>query len=172
MKKIVYVLMIVLLVFLLVYLYQEFKPVKHVNYKGQTLYFRDDIKEASKVEVYPNEQTVYNLFWDNSIENINIIFKPLEKGSGYYMLESFELTYKLTTIYALNGMKKEFDALYVESYGNITSSDNVLKIVLVHPQLTNKTLVEAKDNIIFIHAKDYRDFDLATIKTILIAMRN
>ena len=170
MKKTLYVLAIILLTSLLVYLYQKFKPTEYVNYKGQTFYFRDDIKEASKVEIYPDEKTVHDLFWNTNFTNITIIFKPLEKGSSYYMLESFELTYKLSTIYALNGISREFEGLSVDNYDEIINSDNELKIILVHPKLTDKTLVEAKDNLIFIYAKDYRDFDLATIKTILVAI--
>jgi len=162
--------MIVSLIFLLVYLYFLFRPVVSINYKNQTFTFRDDIKAANRIRVYPDEKTVHDMFWNPNLENVTIIFKPLEKGSGYYLLESFELTYKLSAMYLLNGMKKNFDALSVDSYDNIESSENVLKIVLVHPQLTDKTLVEGEDNVIFIHAKDYRDFDLATIKTILVAM--
>jgi len=170
MKKIFYVLIIILLIFLLVYLYSYFKPVTSINYKGRTFSFRDDIKAANKIKVHPDEKTIHDMFWNPNLENITIIFKPLEKGSGYYMLESFELTYKLSAMYLLNGMKKNFDALQVNTYENINGSENVLKIVLVHPQLTNKTSVEGRNNLIFIHAKDYRDFDLATIKTILVAM--
>ena len=170
MKKIFYILMIVSLIFFLVYLYLYFRPVNSINYKGQIFTFRDDIKAANKIKVYPDEETIHDMFWNPNLENITIIFKPLEKGSGYYMVESFELTYKLSAMYILNGMKKNFNALPMDTYENINSSKNVLKIVLVHPQLTNKTSVEKKDNVIFIHGKDYRDFDLATIKTILIAM--
>ncbi len=170
MKKIFYVLIIVLLIFLLVYLYSYFKPVTSIIYKGQIFTFRDDIKAANRIKVYPDEKTIHDMFWNPNLENITIIFKPLEKGSGYYMIESFELTYKLSAMYMLNGMKKNFNALQMSNYENITGSENVLKIVLVHPQLTNKTSVEGRDNVILIHAKDYRDFDLATIKTILVAM--
>jgi len=141
-----------------------------IKYLGRNFYFRDDIKDAKKIDVYPDEKTVHDMFWDNNITNITILFKPLDKGNQYYSIEAFELTYKLSIMYMLNSQKKNFNADSVNSYDNIQSSEDVLKIALVPPLFTNNTYVEGKNNIIYIYAKDYRDFDLVTIKTILVAM--
>ena len=141
-----------------------------VTYKGSKFFFRDDINDAKRIPVYPDENTVYNMFWNTNITNITILFKPLPTGNQYYSVENFELTYKLLIMYRINGYEKTFSAEEINSYDNIQSSDNMLKIALISPASTNQTYVEGKDNVIYIYAKDYRDFDLATIKTILIAM--
>lgn len=73
-------------------------------------------------------------------------------------------------MYLFENDKKEFIAEPIESYDNITTSANELKLVLIHPNLTNETYIKAEKNIIYIAGKDLKDFDLATIKVILIAM--
>jgi len=141
-----------------------------VTYHGREFFFRDDINNAKKISVYPDEKTVHDMFWNTNITNITILFKPLPKGNQYYSVENFELTYKLLIMYRFNGYEKTFNAEEINSYDNIQTSGDVLKIALVTPSFTNQTYVEGKNNVIYINAKDYRDFDLATIKTILVAM--
>jgi len=170
MRKIYLFFVLIFLIGLLIYLYYLFRPVTMVTYQGRPFYFRDDVKEAKRIPVYPDEKTVYEMFWDPNFTNVTILFKPLPKGNQYYSVESFELTYKLSIIYAMNGYKKQFTAEEINSYDNIRTHDNILKIALIAPAYTNQTHVEGKDNVIYIHAKDYRDMDLATIKTILVAM--
>lgn len=169
-KKFLWIVSIIALISILVFLYVKFRPIKTVHYNDVAFTFRDDTKKASKVKVYPDEKTLHDLFWDMDIENVTILFKPVDEKMGYYTIESFELTYKLSLMYMLNGMRKEFNAKSIDSYETIRDSPLVLQIALVHPELTDKTYVETKGHIVYIHAKDYKDFDLATIKTILVAM--
>ena len=169
-KKLLYVLLAFFMILVSLYLYFHFRPVDTIYYKGRKFVFRDNIKMARGVPVYPDEKSLHELFWDPNITGITIIFKPLEKEMGYYAVESFELTYKLSLMYMMNGMNKKFSSLPVNSYENVTSSEGTLKIILVHPRLTNVTLVERRGNIVYIHGKNPRDFDLATIKTVLVAM--
>jgi len=170
MRKIYLVFILFFLVALLIYLYYFFRPVTMITYRGKDFFFRDDINDAKIIPVYPDTKSVHDMFWNSNVTNITILFKPLPKGNQYYSVENFELTYKLYLIYRLNGYEKIFSSEEINSYDNIQSSDKVLKIVLVAPAYTNQTYVEGKNNVIYIHAKDYRDFDLATIKTILLAM--
>jgi thiamine pyrophosphokinase len=66
--------------------------------------------------------------------------------------------------------EKNFNAQPIESYENITREDDVLKIILVPPGVANDTYVRGGGNRIFIYGKDIKGFDLATMRTILIAM--
>jgi len=184
-KKIILIVFIIFLLFLVYYLYDYFKPVKVIYHAGQKYEFREDVNEAYKVPVYPNEKWIHDLFWDIEIGNISILFKPMDsKTNAYYGLEAFELTYKLTTMYKTIPytvarrdsqlqpvfLSKNFNAQPIETYENITREDNVLKIILVPPEIANETYVRAGGNKVFIYGKDFRDFDLATIRTILVAM--
>lgn len=170
MRKIYYVFILIFLIGSLIFLYYLFRPVTMVTYLGRKFYFRDDINDAKRIPVYPNEKTVYDMFWNTDVTNITVLFKPLPRGNQYYSVENFELTYKLLIMYRMNGYDKNFTARSIDSYDDIQTSDNVLKIALVAPAFTNQTYVEGKNNIIYIHAKDYRDLDLSTIRTILVAM--
>ena len=147
------------------------KPKDQIEYMNQTFKFRDDVRLAEKVRVIPDEKTVHDLFWADNLKRIIIVFKPIQSQTGYYAVEAFELSNKLGLMYLLNGKRIDFKGENVTSYENLTSTPDNLKIVLVHPLLTNKTLIEAKDNLIFVYGKNERDFDLATIKLILVAMK-
>lgn len=161
----------VILIFTCYKLYLFLRPVKVVYYKNTLYEFRDNIKAADKVSVYPDEDTIHNLFWDTKIKNTSIVFKPMDpRTNGYYSVEAFELTYKLSSIYNLENFKRNFNAQQIESYEDITSEETVLKIILVPPSLSEKTYVKAEDNKIYIYGEDFRGLDLATIKTILVAM--
>jgi len=148
--------------------------------------FRDDVREANRIPVYPNEDWVYDLFWDHDIKNITIMFKPMDsKTNARYGLQAFELTYKLSQMYASTPIttvvisnkpqylffERNFTAQVIDDYENITREDDVLKIILVPPQLSDGTYVRGGGNRIFIYGKDFRGLDLATIKTILVAMK-
>jgi len=184
-KRIILILIIIFLIFIVYNLYNFFKPLKLIYHKGIKYEFRDDVKEADKIPVYPNEEWLHDLFWDSKIENISILFKPIDpRTNGYYSVEVFELTYKLTMMYktipyfiARTGSQvqpvfssKNFNAQPIENYEDITRENNVLKIILVPPGIADDTYVRAGGNKVFIYGKDFRGFDLATIKTILVAM--
>jgi len=184
-KRTILILIIIFLIFLIYNLYNYFKPVKTIYHKGIKYEFRRDVKESDKIPVYPDESWLHDLFWDIKIENISILFKPMDPTTnGYYSVEAFELTYKLSMMYKtipyLIGragtqtqpvfLSKNFNAQPIENYENITRENDVLKIILVPPGMANDTYVRAGGNKIFIYGKNFRDFDLATIKTILVAM--
>lgn len=185
-KLILFVIIVVVLFSLLPFIYKQLKPVKSINYHNQVYVFRDDVRKANKVPVYPNEDFVHDLFWNRRIKNITIMFKPMDsKTNARYGLEAFELTYKLSQMYASTPItkviiynktqymffKRNFTAQPIDDYEDITREDDVLKIILVPPQLSDGTYVRGGGNKIFIYGKDFRGLDLATIKTILVAMK-
>jgi hypothetical protein len=150
------------------------RPVKYVKYKNIIFAFRDDVKAAERIPVYPNEKIVGQQFWDYKIQNITILFKPDEEYNKYYQLAAFELTYKLSQMYMTLRpliIEKGFSAQEIENFDNITREDGVLKIILVPPEYSNQTIVKASSNRIYIHFKSPRDLDLAVIRTILCALK-
>lgn len=166
-------LVVILLMTIFSFFYFFAKPSKnYIEYSGYEFVFRDSIEAASKVLTYPNEKIVYDLFWDPNITSIKILFKPSSSMNPYYAAEVFELTYKLSLIYRLNAVAKNFMAEPIDSYENIEGERNILKIILVPPGIANETRVIADGNKIYIYAKNFRDFDLATMKVIICAMGN
>jgi len=150
------------------------RPVKYVRYKNIIFEFRDDLKVAERIPVYPNEKIVGQQFWDYKIKNITLLFKPDDRYNNYYQLAAFELTYKLTQMYMSFRpliIEKSFSAQEIDDFDNITRDDGVLKIILVPPEYSNQTIIKAASNRVYIHFKNPRDLDLAVIKTILVALK-
>jgi len=156
-------------------IYKGTRPVTTIYYKGQAFTFREDVREANKIEVVPSEKLLYDDFWGFKIQNMTIMYKTASTVSNqYYVIQAFTIANKFSMVYSLGKhplmVQRTFDSQEIDSYENITREDRVLKIILVAPDFTNKTYVKAGGNKIYIYAKDYKDFDLAVIKTIMTAM--
>jgi len=147
------------------------KPITSWNYYGHVIGFRADMREAEKIPVYPSEEAVYKELMNSTVENITIAFKPAdEKENPYYILEEVEIVQKLYLGYKILGYEPSFNGLPIESYENLSGTRSNPIIALVHPVYSNETLIELKDHVIFVKAKDHKDFDLATIKLIMVAL--
>lgn len=168
-KKIYYFIFIVSLIIVIFNILHYFWPVYSVTYKGRIFTFRGNIKATKNIPVLDDKIYIHNLIWNPYTRTVKILFQPNVTNMGYYSVEAYELTNKLRAIYILNNIDKNFTAEPIESYDNIEPT-NELKIVLIHPDLTNETYIKAKENIIYIAGKNLKDFDLAVIETILIAM--
>ncbi|MEM5834247.1 MAG: hypothetical protein QXQ69_00135 [Candidatus Aenigmatarchaeota archaeon] len=147
------------------------KPITSLVYNGYLLEFRADLREAQKIKAYPSEEAIYKELFNSDLKNITIAFKSAgEKENPYYIVEEMEIIQKLYLAYKAKNMKPNFNGLEVESYENLSGTQENLIIALVHPVYSNETLIELKDRVIFVKAKDYSDFDLVTIKLIMIGL--
>lgn len=169
------VLLIILSVISIAFIvYLQLRPVKSVNFRGKTFYFREDVKAALEVPVFPDEKSIQELFWNKWISNVTVMYLPVNStdslSNSYYAVESFEITYKLYQIYESFNWYKYFNSQPIDSLKDIPRDDKVLKIILIPPEYSDETIVKGAGNKIYIQAKDYKDFDLATIRTILIVM--
>lgn len=173
-KKLLLIIIILGLSGALVYLAIRNKPVTQVEHHRSIFSFRDNVKEAEKIKVIPDEKQLNDAFWDYRIKNITYYYMPLSpKTNGYYQVEVFEITSKITQMFNTRKpiiIQKNFNAEQISSFNNITREDEVLKIIFVPPEIANETYVRVGGNRVWIYASSYRDFDLAVIKTILTAM--
>jgi len=154
---------------------QYLKPVKTIFIKGTPFSFREDIRKALDVEIFPEGYVLHELFTDFKLRNITVVFKPgSPETNGIYQLETFEIVYKMSRYDDLTrGMfrpKKEFSGEPIESYDNITREDKVLKVILIPPEFSNQTRVLATGNKIWIYGKTEKEFDHAVMKAILSMM--
>jgi len=158
------------------------KPITTWNYNGNMLTFRDDLREAQKVKVSPDDATISNVFASIAVRNITIVYTE-SQDMGYITVEAGELTYKLLTAYLEAGFSRynktmsfipmgfiEISSGMVDSYENLRgTADNPL-IALVPPSAADETSVKLKDHVIYVEGKTLKDFDLATIKLLMIVM--
>ncbi|MBU5688121.1 MAG: hypothetical protein KQA31_01785 [Candidatus Aenigmarchaeota archaeon] len=170
----IFLLILSVVIFLIIQIIINLKPVKYVKYKNIVFGFRDDVKKAEKINVYPNEKILGQQFWDYKIQNITILFKPDDNYNKYYQLAAFELTYKISQMYMTLRpliIEKNFSAQSIDNFDNITREEGVLKIILIPPEQSNETIIKVSSNRVYIYWENPRDLDLAVMKTILSALK-
>lgn len=149
-------------------------PINTWGVNGQTVGFRADLREANKVLVYPNEGILYYELINPLVQNVTIAYKPgNEKENALYLVNVIETINKLTFKY-----KTRFDyvpnfneLVPIESYENLPGKIQNPIIVFVPPSYSNETAIRLEEgHVIFIKAKNYKDFDLATVKLLMVVL--
>jgi hypothetical protein len=141
-------------------------PDNEYDFHGARMPFRASLKEAQNISIYPDNETIYDIFWNIGVENVTIAFVN-SSDTSMVAVEAFEITHKMKFAYMLYELDVGFDAKKLESYENITATQNNPVIVLVPPSFSNETIVKADDRVVYIKAKDLKDFDLATVKFLM-----
>lgn len=155
--------------------YQYVKPIKTIFIKGVPFSFREDVRKALNVEIFPREEILHQLFSDYKIRNVTILFRPgTPETNALYQLETFEIVYKMSRYDDLTrGVfrpKRQFNAEPIDTYDNITREDTILKIILVPPEFSNQTRVTGGGNRIWVYGETNKEFDFAVMKAILSVM--
>ena len=189
-KKILIPILILLIIFILnfeaIYNFIFIKETwiaKHtVYFEGHELHLRGTISEAEQIEVYPDEESLKSIFFNENLEKIHIVIISNESVNGYYGVVSYGLAYKLPIILEeKTGIKPEIKAQGVNSTTDavLLASPTEPVIMLLHPSMSDKTAVTVDGNTIFLEGKsfefvdnDYFDLDLAAGKLMLTLMED
>ena len=147
----------------------ESKPITKYKFQGNELSFRDDLRLAKNISVYPDEQAILNKIWSPEIQNITIVYKDTSDNQ-FTTVNAFEITFKLRVAYGQFSWDINFDGKEVESFDNLNGSVENLIVALIPPSLATDTGVEMKDHVVYIKGKTQKEFDLATIKFIMAAL--
>ncbi|MBI2547645.1 MAG: hypothetical protein HYW23_04370 [Candidatus Aenigmarchaeota archaeon] len=145
------------------------KEIKHYNFYGTQIAFRDDLRNAKNISVYPDDKAIQAAVWNPDLKNITIAFVN-SSDNNLMAVDSFEITYKMSIAYNKFDWFINFNGKEVGSFGNLTGTKDNLVIALVPPSIANETKVEMKDNVIYIKGKTPVDFDRATIRFIMSAL--
>jgi hypothetical protein len=169
--KTIFILSVFFIVLLSIFLWYYFsqRPIYTINYGGIILNFRADLREANKVPVYPNESLIHEILWDPEIKNVTIVFMNTTDVS-LTAIQAFEIAYKLTIAYKMHNYFVTISAKEVNSFENLSASKENPFIALAPPSISNETLIETENNVIFIKAKTNKEFDLAAVKLMIIAL--
>jgi len=147
--------------------------------------FRADLRDADKVIVLPNDAWVRDSFTSQYLRNITIVFKNDSSDLGLVAIEAAELSYKLSIIYMKNGIgivsQSEAEegipdnaivlsAAPIQDYRNLQGTFTGVLIVLIPPSETNVTSIRASNNAVFISGKNDYEFDMATVKLLMVIM--
>ncbi|MBI2542747.1 MAG: hypothetical protein HYW24_00995 [Candidatus Aenigmarchaeota archaeon] len=149
--------------------YMKTKPITHYNFYGAEFEFRDDLREAENIPIYPDKETILNTVWNPDIHNITVVYIDSANNS-IVAVNAFEITYKLTIAYSRFNWFIEFVPMEVTSFENLKGSNENLIIALVPPALSDETKVELIEGVVYVKGATVKDFDQATIKFLMTSM--
>ncbi|MBS7657520.1 hypothetical protein KEJ33_06325 [Candidatus Bathyarchaeota archaeon] len=171
-KKLALFSILVLVLIAAIYFIASYKPageeIKTWVYDGYELEFRADLREASKIQV-PGEDQVHDLFWNEEVKNVTIGFKRTN-DMGLTGIEAFEITYKLRLAYLIAKRDVGISAEELDSFANSNSTRQNPFVALIPPSISNETAIRVSENTVFISGKDSKDFDLITVKFLIIVL--
>jgi hypothetical protein len=158
----------------------HWKPVTVLDYNGIVIGFRQNIREAANVPLYPNnvsdpDQYLRIGLIKPMVTNVTIVFKNVNSTeNAYYSVEGFEIVGKLKLAYeALNPpVEPNFKAIEVGSYDNLPGKLQNPIIALISPANANETSVrfDPVAHVVYIQGTTYKNLDLATIRFLLAAL--
>jgi hypothetical protein len=174
-KKILAILIILAIPILYYALTKYALPITTWNYGGKVVGFRTDLRAAQKIpiieiESIPNvndaDQSIRDTLIRRDVQNITFLFEPTDdKNNALYVIEETELIKALTLSYLsimpteLQPTMPNFNAAVVDNYTGITATQLNPKIVLIHPNFGNQTVVRQDGYIIYVEAKNTGNFD-------------
>jgi len=161
-----------------------FEPIRVINYKDEPLEFREDLREAAKVPVYPGESEIYRDTMHQLAKNITIVFKDAGPSeNAYCRVEILELYSKMTLAYklAFGTVDPEtgeiipstiptFNVQNVSSYENLPGKIQNPIIAIVPPMYANETSVRNEGHVTLISGRNLKELDLATDRFLMIAL--
>lgn len=180
-KKIIAVLIILSIPVIYYLLAKYVLPIYTWNYLGYTIAFRANLRDAQNVPVSTNYQDsesdahIRDALVRDDIQNITFLFKDAgDTNNTLYSLEETEIIKALTFAYVYNtdiGRAPNFNAQEIFSYSNITATNINPKIVLVHPNYSNETVVREDGYIIYVEAKNTNNFNTDKVQFDLASVR-
>lgn len=145
------------------------RPITTYNLDGLEFKFRADLRQANNIPVYPDEEAIRDIIWNPEIQTLTIAYVN-SSDNTIVAANAFEITYKLKLIYLILNLDVNITGEEVNSYSNLTATSENPIIALIPPIFTSETLVKVEDNIIYIKAKTYEEFDLTTVKVLMVAL--
>lgn len=182
-KKIALIFIILAIPFVVYLTILYILPVTTWTYEGRAVGFRINLREAQKVLIISNgvrtdpDANARDTLVRDDVTNITLLFKPTDnKNNTLYLLEESELIKALTFAYLYSPRLQAhqlpaFNAQIIDSYSNITATQLNPKIVLVHPNYSNQTLVKQDGYILYVEAKNTNNFDTDKIQFDLATVR-
>jgi hypothetical protein len=154
------------------------KPITSWNYRGRIINFRADLREADKVPVYPNGDSVYLDLVHALVENVTFAYKYIngttEDGknpNAYYTLQIVQIVQNIIPAYEeVWGFTPNFDSMEVASYENLPGKIQNPIIAIVPPPYSDETVIRNEGHVTFLKAKTYEDLDIVATKLLMIAL--
>jgi hypothetical protein len=150
------------------------------TYAGQEFNFRADLREAEKIAVNPDEESLRKILLSPNINEIKLAYIPNDTENSFYLADIFEIAYKMSIIYRYKfGEQVPMNSFPINSTEDAKYLSNSASpvILFLGPSHANETSVTVDGNLIIIQGRSfdetnrkYTDLDLSTDKLILVLM--
>ncbi len=150
--------------------YLSKQPITEINYFGVPMKFREDIRLARNIEVYPNETYVKAIFRSKELNGITIGILNHTNQTNIIGVEAVEITFKLSSFYSLASMPVIIKGKEIGNISEISGNSTNPVIIIIPPSIADETLVRVENYTVFISGKTLKELDLATIKFITIIL--
>jgi len=150
--------------------YLSMKPITEINYFGVPMKFREDIRLARSIEVYPNETYVKSIFRSKELKSVTIGILNYTNQTNIIGVEAVEITFKLSSFYSLASMPVIIKGKEIGGISEIIGNSTNPVIIIIPPSIANETLVRVENYTVFISGKTLKELDLATIKFITLVL--
>ena len=148
--------------------YQTQKPVYKVRVGDVEVAFRVDLRKAKKVPI-ENEERIKEILYGEGLKEVDLVFVNSTQNV-LVKIQIMEVAFKLTIAYNVFDKNVTLKPLNVSSYDLKGSEERVI-IALVPPIFANQTKVYEKDFVIYIEGKTPKDFDMATVRFLITALK-
>lgn len=168
MKKSWILFLSLLVVFVLAVYFFYPREIKSYELDGITLNFRADLRRAQWVEASV-EHSLDEIFLSSELRNITLVFVDSPQNA-LVAVQAFEIASKLSLAYRLYGYEVTINATQLRSYENLRGNSSHVLIALIPPYFAEQTRVLEKDFVVRVEATSLQEFDLATVKFLMLAL--
>jgi len=163
---------------------QEETGTYDYNYYGTEMKFNSNLDEASKINVYPDNETLQKTLFGYNVVGVQFAYYKNDTEAPYYAKSLISFTSKFQKI---NTIRWSYDISKRITVTMLNSTDQLLNTTIEEPAIlllgsafTNETKIVVDGNVVKVYGKDltlrsgkyagYTDFDLALDKILLVLM--
>ena len=151
-----------------------------VFFEEYRMYFRAPIEQSETIQLYPDEESIRELFYKKHLETVQIAILDNVSDTGNYILVSHSLAVDIPLILEKKiGFTPEIKAVGVSSIEEAKQIASQTKPLIMLLSPSNKTFVTLDENIVLLEGEsfefknnDYLDLDLAAGKLMLTLMED
>ncbi|MEM5815285.1 MAG: hypothetical protein QXD89_02245 [Candidatus Aenigmatarchaeota archaeon] len=150
--------------------YSSFQPLKEISYFNIQMKFREDLKAAKNIAVYPDEDSIKKVFWRENIKGIFLGILNSTNQTNFIGVEAYEITFKLSSFYTLNGLSIEIKGREIARIDELKGNYTHPVILIIPPVIANETAVRLQNYTVYVSGKSLKELDLSTIKFLMIVL--
>ena len=125
----------------------------HIDFAGNQVNFRADLRQAEKVLLEPDSQAVREVMFENPVSLVRLAFVPDDANNGFYSVAGFELQYKTVLAYkqyiftdkAISQTEDGVPCVYFEKQTGVVATQRRICLEIVFLNTTEEAVAMANE---------------------------